>query len=110
MHIKLHALSIDFFVYSLALVASILSTNANAATYYISPTGSNSNGGASLSAPWKTFSFAIPQLRPGDTLILLNGTYTTANSGLPEIHCGASSHNASNGTASQPITIKAQNE
>src|SRR5262249_7604480 len=57
--------------------------------------------------PWQTFSFAIPKLRSGDTLILLDGTYTKDNSGLPYVNC---SGGASNGTASQPITFMALNE
>src|SRR5258708_16511002 len=98
-------LYVGFLIYSLIFIT--LSTNVNAATYYISPNGSDSNGGTSSSTPWQTFSFAIPRLNPGDTLFLLNGTYTSGNSGRPQITCGS---NANNGTASQPITMKAQNE
>ena len=76
MHMKRHVLSIGFLVYSLTLVASLLSTNANAATYYLSPVGSDSQSGTSSSTPWKTFHFAIPKLHPGDTLLLLDGKYT----------------------------------
>jgi hypothetical protein len=80
---------------------------ADAATYYLSPSGSDSNAGTSTSAPWQTFAMAIPKLRAGDTLILRNGTYTGSQSGYANIDC---SSNAVNGTASQPITIKAENE
>lgn len=75
-------------------------------TYYLAPTGSDSNPGTSA-APFRTFSFAIPRLTPGDTLILKNGTYTGSNSGYPNINCTS---NAANGTAGQPITIQSQNE
>src|SRR5262245_47517893 len=74
---------------------------ADATTYYLSPTGSNSKSGTSALAPWKTFSFAIPKLKPGDTLVLLNGTYTAANNNDFQVICGNhSTPNAVNGTAS----------
>ncbi|HWP93735.1 MAG TPA: DNRLRE domain-containing protein [Thermodesulfobacteriota bacterium] len=75
--------------------------------FYISPNGSDSNSGTSASSPFKTFSFAISQLLPGDTLILLDGTYDGSNSGYLNINCTT---NAKNGTATKPITVKAQNE
>ena len=71
--------------------------------YYISPTGSNSNNGLTSGTPWKTFAFAIPLLGSGDTLTLLNGTYTQSDSGMILI-------NNKNGSVSQPITLKADNE
>ena len=83
------------------LAIPVLLSDGIAASYYISPTGSDSNSGAATS-PWKTFAFAIPRLSPGDTLILKDGVYSASNSGYPHI--------SKNGTASQPITIKAENE
>lgn len=92
----------------LSLVCVVgLCTPVYAATYYISPSGLNSNAGTSSGAPWLTFTFALPRLAPGDTLILVNGTYTAANSGVMQTICGT---NATNGTAAAPITVKAQNE
>jgi hypothetical protein len=88
------------------LIAGGLGVTASAATYYLSPGGSDSNAGSS-SLPWKTFKFAIPKLRAGDTLMLRDGTYNESNSGYPNIYCGS---NAVNGTASQPITLRAENE
>lgn len=78
-------------------------------TFYISPNGSDSNLGTEASIPWKTFSFAIPRLGPGDILILLDGTYQKDTTGLPHINCGDTKY-ATNGTSDAPITIKAQNE
>ena len=102
-------------VYSLSLLLGITlltsigtTTAAYSATYYISPSGNNSNFGGSSSKPWRTFSFAIPKLKPGDTLILKDGRYTVRNSGFPNINCASSS--IQNGTSSKRITIKAQNE
>ena len=69
-----------------------------AATYYISPTGDNGNTGLTDSTPWATFAYANSQLSPGDTLILLDGTYTEQL------------HPTTTGTAGNPITYRAQND
>ncbi len=47
-------------------------------TYYVSPTGSDSNPGT-LSQPWKNPGYASQKLKPGDTLIILGGTYVLRN-------------------------------
>ncbi|CAG0999394.1 hypothetical protein METP3_03192 [Methanosarcinales archaeon] len=75
-------------------------------TYYISPSGSNSNLGT-LASPWKTFAYAIPKLLPGYTLILMDGTYESSTTGLPAPNCAV---NAINGASGNAITMKAQNE
>jgi hypothetical protein len=64
---------------SLALVLlpalPLLSGGAEAAaTFYVSPTGNNSNPGT-LALPWATPGFGSKQLQAGDTLIILGGTY-----------------------------------
>jgi len=56
---------------------------ANAATYYVSTTGSNSNDG-SQDHPWLTIQKAADMMTAGDTVIVLEGTYDrvlTKNSG-----------------------------
>ena len=95
-----------FFTVVTVLASNALWSQLYAGTYYISPSGSDSNSGTS-SSPWKTFGFAIPKLRAGDTLILRNGVYNSSNSGYPNIDC---SSNATNGTSSQPVTVRAENE
>jgi parallel beta-helix repeat protein len=45
-----------------------------AATYYLSPAGSDSNPGMSA-LPWKTFRKAASMVRAGDTVIVRDGTY-----------------------------------
>ena len=45
---------------------------ANAKTYYVSPTGNNSSGNGSLSAPWKTIPTAITKAASGDTIKLMD--------------------------------------
>lgn len=83
---------------SLALAFSTIllcCLTAEATTYYVSPSGSNSNNGRSKSSPWKTISYAQSKLTPGDTLYLRGGTYNEQ----VEITC--------TGTASAGITIAA---
>ena len=43
-------------------------------TYYVSPTGNNSNDG-SINSPWQTIAFGVSQLSAGNTLYLREGTY-----------------------------------
>ena len=70
--------------------------------YYVSPSGNNANSGTSES-PWATPGYASRQLKPGDTLIIMPGTYSLSiyddDIILP-----------SSGTQSAWITIKGQNE
>jgi hypothetical protein len=51
-----------------------LATPLLAATYYVSPTGSDSNSGTSTNSPWLWQ--ASHTLQPGDTVYFLGGTYT----------------------------------
>jgi len=53
----------------------IFSGNASAATYYVSPTGSDSSSGSS-SAPFRTIQKAADIVNPGDTVIVKDGIYT----------------------------------
>lgn len=77
-----------------------------AATYYISPTGSNSNNGLSSSAPFLTFAYAINAARAwcGDTLVLLDGTYgdgtSTGRLRISGVTC----------TISDELTVEARNQ
>lgn len=75
------------------------------ATYYVSPTGSNDNSGAS-DQPWLTFSYAINAARAscGDTLVLKDGTYgdgtNTGKLSIVGLEC----------TAGNELTVKAENQ
>ncbi len=51
-----------------------LSAASTGNSYYISPTGSDSNNG-SINSPWLTIAHASAQLKPGDTLYARGGTY-----------------------------------
>jgi len=52
----------------------LISAPGFAGTYFIAPSGNDSNGG-SMGAPWLTISYAIEKMRPGDTLLVRGGTY-----------------------------------
>lgn len=52
----------------------ILSGIVSAETYYVSTTGKNTNPGTE-NKPWATPGFGSRQLKPGDTLIILEGKY-----------------------------------
>jgi len=84
----------------LFLILTLLPTTAFAATYYLAPapTGNDANNGTSPTTPKKSFSQYFntsKPLQPGDTVVLLDGTYTEATTGLPRINCtsGGSANN-----------------
>jgi hypothetical protein len=70
----------------------------SSSTYYVSPTGSDSDSG-SQSSPFATIQHANSVVAPGDTVIVEDGTYTG-----PVITL------STNGTAGGRITYKAQNK
>jgi hypothetical protein len=86
---------------------------ATGTVYYLSPGGNDASSGTSPVTPWRTFGKVFNTsrpLKPGDALILLDGTYTRTTTGFPSIDCRASGGNANSGTATQPIIIRAANE
>ena len=62
---------------ALALLVA-LPAGAQAATYYVSPTGSNSAAGSSA-APWQTLQKAVDTVVAGDTVIVRAGNYAGFN-------------------------------
>ncbi|MEZ4618510.1 MAG: chondroitinase-B domain-containing protein [Caldilineaceae bacterium] len=76
-----------------------LPATAHGATYYIGPNGSDLHSGQSPTQAWATFGQAWSYLQPGDTLVLLDGTYVQPLE-----------PNGRNGTADAPITIRAQHD
>jgi len=44
-------------------------------TYYVKPDGDNQADGLSWSTAWSRIAFAVPRLKPGDTLLLREGEY-----------------------------------
>ncbi|RTZ99102.1 MAG: hypothetical protein DSY90_02140 [Deltaproteobacteria bacterium] len=64
-----------YLVHLAAIFAIGMLSTAGATTYYISPQGSDGSNGTSTLGPWATFSHADTQLHPGDTLVIMDGTY-----------------------------------
>ena len=56
------------------------SNSTNVATYYVSPTGNDSNNGMSPSAPWQTIAKVnATTYNPGDTVLFQGGQTFTGN-------------------------------
>jgi len=62
-------------------VATLSEDSIASTTYFISPSGSDTNSGMAQSMPWKTFAQAIANMACGDDLVLLDGTYTIPSAG-----------------------------
>ncbi len=93
MRTKTHRLLVGTVV---AVVASVLipsGASGGAASYYVSPSGSDSNDGATSERPLRTIQRAIDVAQPGSTVHLSSGTY------LQDFR------SARSGTSSAPITI-----
>ncbi len=71
-------------------------------TFYVSPTGNNTNNGTSLATPFQTIQHAASQTYPGDVVQVLPGTYSSPN---PPILAALTIFRS--GTAAQPIVYKA---
>jgi len=60
----------------LSLILSVFAVaQASAATFYVSPTGSDSNSCSALATPCKTISAGVAKAKAGDTILVLTGTY-----------------------------------
>jgi hypothetical protein len=70
----------------IALGRFLPSADLLATTYYVSITGSDTNSGTALQ-PWQTIQNAADTMVPGDTVLVMPGTYpervTTVNNGSP---------------------------
>ncbi|HRD54637.1 MAG TPA: right-handed parallel beta-helix repeat-containing protein, partial [Flavobacteriales bacterium] len=91
----------------LALPLLLLVVFANAATYYLSPTGNDSNNGTSASTPWRTIDRAnqlSSSFQPGDRILfqrggVFRGKLNIQNSGNATAFIEVGSY----GTGAQPI-------
>jgi hypothetical protein len=70
-------------------------------TYYVSASGNDNNSGLTTSSPFKTIQRAADLTNPGDTVSIMNGTYTN----LPQ--AGSVVSIKRSGTANAWITYKA---
>jgi uncharacterized repeat protein (TIGR02059 family) len=86
----------------------LISIICSATTYYVSPSGNNSNNGISLTTPWKDLNYAAGKLSAGDILYMRGGTYLTQNNASATWHIWI---DGKAGTATNPIRIEPyQNE
>ncbi len=65
--------SLNFLTAFFAFIAT--TSAAQAATYYVSNSGVNAAGGGAQSSPLKTIQYASTVAKPGDTVIVMPGTY-----------------------------------
>jgi len=83
------------------MLCALLPTAASATTWYVAGTGSDRNAGTTLAAPFATLQHAANLTKPGDTVMVLNGTYV-----VPCTQCDVLDITTS-GTAGAPITYQA---
>ncbi|MFJ8862398.1 choice-of-anchor Q domain-containing protein [Streptomyces sp. NPDC102451] len=83
------------------LLAGATPAQAATTTYYVSPSGSDTNPGTSDGAPLKTLQKAADLTEPGDTVSIMKGTYTESAEGRDVLTIRRS------GSAGLPITFKA---
>jgi hypothetical protein len=92
----------------LSILALLWCCSAQAATYYLAPTGNDSTGDGSIGSPWATLNKGtegIPgttYLQPGDTLYLRGGHYNGA-ANMIDLPAGQ----GVSGTSNAPIRIAA---
>ena len=98
------------FVFTISILL-FLGSKLGATAYYVSPTGSDSNSGSSTSAPFQTIQYAVSlsSLAPGDTIILMDGTYGAPPSCTDPTHSMAVKI-TTGGTSANPITLKAMHK
>jgi hypothetical protein len=83
----------------LVVCCMILNAAALANTYYLSPSGNDSNSGLSVSQAWKTIQHLNTiDLQPGDSVLFQAGAFFTGNIYLDQSDAG---------TAAQPVYIGA---
>ncbi|MBD2212802.1 right-handed parallel beta-helix repeat-containing protein [Nostoc linckia FACHB-104] len=79
-----------------------LALSTTGKTYFVSGTGNDNNNGLKESSAFRTLGKAAYVLQPGDTIYVMNGTYTHGNPYQAVMYI-----ENKKGTASKPITIKA---
>jgi parallel beta-helix repeat protein len=87
-------------------MALLLATNPlPAAVYYVSGSGKDSNNGLATNAAFRTLATGVSGLNPGDTLMVMNGTYTNDDytSAVPSNHIAFIKRS---GTSTAWITIQ----
>ena len=77
-------------------------------TYYVSTTGNDGYSGTESDSAWNTLGYSVSQLTPGDTLIIMGGTW---NNVTDTVSFGGVDHSVTlhvnvSGTLADPIVIK----
>lgn len=81
--------------YLLSVLSHLIVGSAIAATYYVSPSGNNSNNGLAPATAWLTLQFASNTVAAGDSVVVMPGNYTGF-------------YHTTSGTAAQRIIFYAQ--
>ncbi|MET9652170.1 hypothetical protein ABZZ44_18175 [Streptomyces sp. NPDC006460] len=82
-------------------LAGSQTAQAASRTYYVSPSGSDSNPGTSPARPFRSLQKAADSTAPGDTVSIMNGTYREREGGSDVMVISRS------GRAGAPITFQA---
>ncbi len=98
---QLKAIAFDKNQQQIAENSTWLAVNIKNKVWYVSPTGADTNDGSSKEKPFATMQKAMDTTNPGDTVLVMNGTYsnTTPNSSIVSIERA--------GTANAWITLMA---
>ncbi len=79
-------ISLACFLLQIGLIKAESIQTASGNNYFVSPTGSDSNNGLSADKPFRSVQKASNLTLPGDTVFLMNGTFTTTNTGFLAIN------------------------
>lgn len=90
----------------LLLFSSLSVLSANAATYYVATTGSDSNAGTEA-LPWKTIQKAADTMVAGDTVLIKEGVYFKDGTGPSTSQDTGGIQPKNSGSLGNPITFKA---
>ena len=77
MNIRVHVQGVVCLICGLVLLGSlVLAQRSEAETYYVDPNGDDRNNPGTEAQPFQTIDTGARALKPGDTLLVKNGTYT----------------------------------
>ncbi len=83
-------------IFLFLLVCSWATIGQGQTAYYVSTKGDNQASGT-LNAPWRTIQYGIEQIQPGDSLLIMEGTYyeklDLSKSGIPGQYLTLKSYN-----------------